>query len=218
MNFKVRRDGFTLFEVIIAVALVAIMAVAIAAPLMKNLNEGRMARAQSDAQVIGDAVMSFYKDVGEMPLQDDGDAAYDLARMAGNDDFGGGNAGIPRGSNNATDNWRDRGRCGNMTNLMVRNADRNGTVGLYPVSQNPHVRPGWNGPYLERIPLDPWGNPYVVNVYYGRNDVANAERHNMMVISAGPNELFETTFVDNQYNEQLGGDDIGHIIRGSNQQ
>jgi prepilin-type N-terminal cleavage/methylation domain-containing protein len=212
-----RQSGFTLFEVIIAVALVAIMAVAIAPPLIKNLNEGKVARAQSDAQVIGNAIQTFYKDVGDWPLQYDADTAYDTARLVGNADLGGGNTGLPRGANANADAWRTRGATAVLDNLLIRNCDAAGTSPLYTVSANPHVKPGWNGPYLERIPLDPWGNPYVVNVYYGRPDLATAHNHNVMVLSAGANELFDTPFADAVSNEAVAGDDIAYVIRGSDQ-
>ncbi len=217
--FRIRRNaGFTLFEVIIAVALVAIMAIAIAPPLIKNLNEGKVARAQSDAQVIGNAVAAFYKDVGDWPLQYDADTAYDLARLAGNADMGGGNNGLPSGVDGASNGWRSRGLAGTLDNLLIRNSDGSGNTPLYTPSSSPHVRPGWNGPYLDRVPLDPWGRPFVVNVYYARNDVATAPQHNVMVISAGPDGRFQTPFADAQTNEQVSGDDIGYVIRGSNQQ
>ncbi len=215
MSFSQRKSGFTLFEVIIAVALVAIMAIAIAPPLIKNLNEGKVARAQSDAQVIGNAVQAFYKDVGDWPLQYDGDVAYDTARLVGNATLGGGNVGLPRGADASADAWRHRGAPAVLDNLLIYNRDGAGNTPLYTVSANPHVKPGWNGPYLDRVPLDPWGNPFVVNIYYGRTDLATAATHNVMVLSAGPNRLFETPFSDAMTNEQPGGDDITYVIRGA---
>lgn len=218
MQRRIRNDGFTLFEVIIAVALVAIMAVAIAPPLIKNLNEGKLSRAQSDAQVIANGILHFYKDTGDWPLQYDADAAYDLTRLATNADLGGGNNGIPGGAGGVPGGgaWDSRGTSGTVTDLLIRNATD--TVDpLYAESQNPHVRPGWNGPYLDSAPLDPWGNPFVVNVRYLNTGVANYERHAVIVLSAGPNEVFETPFQDATFDEQIGGDDVGYILRPSEQ-
>ncbi len=215
MSFQKDRSGFTLFEVIIAVALVAIMAIAIAPPLIKNLNDGKVARAQSDAQVIGNAVQAFYKDIGDWPLQYDADVAYDTSRLVGNATLGGGNVGLPRGADASADAWRTRGAAAVLDNLLIYNRDGAGNTPLYTVSANPHIRPGWNGPYLDRVPLDPWGNPFVVNIYYGRTDLATAVTHNVMVLSAGPNRLFETPFADAMTNEQPGGDDINYVIRGA---
>ena len=36
-----------------------------------------------------------------------------------------------------------------------------GTTGLQELVQSPRAPAGWHGPYLERIPKDPWGNDYV---------------------------------------------------------
>ena len=218
LSFK-QNDGFTLFEIIIAVALVAILAVAIAPPLIKNLNEGKLARAQSDAQVLGNAVLHFYKDTGTWPLQNDADAAFDVTRLVGNESLGGGNAGIPRGASGVpgSGNWDSWGQASTMTDQLISNAV--GAVDpLYPESKNPHVTPGWNGPYLDRVPLDPWGRPFVVNIRYLNNGVTNYTRHTVMVLSAGPNGLFDTPYRDNVYDEEVGGDDVGYIIRSSEPQ
>ncbi|MBN2071082.1 MAG: type II secretion system protein GspG [Candidatus Krumholzibacteriota bacterium] len=212
-------SGFTLLEIIIAVAIVAIMAVAIAPPLIKNLNEGRVARAQSDAQVIGNAVLSFYKDTGRWPLQNDSDSAYDLTRLVGSGPLGGGDTGVPPGGTGISGggNWDSWGESSTLTEQLVANAV--GTIDpLYPESKSPHTRPGWNGPYLESVPLDPWGNPFVVNVRFLNNTVANYDRHNVMVLSAGPNGVFDTAFQNNTYDEEIGGDDVGYIIRSSTPQ
>jgi prepilin-type N-terminal cleavage/methylation domain-containing protein len=218
--FSLKRSaGFTLFEVIIAVALVAIMAVAIAPPLIKNLNEGKMSRAQSDARVIGEAILGFYKDTGEWPIQNDADTAPELTRLVGNATLGGGNNGIPDGVDNTSRQWRNRGTAATLSAQLIQNININGSVDpLYTESQTPHVKNGWNGPYLDSVPLDPWGNPFVVNILYTRNDNATYPQHNVLVISAGPNEIFETPFSDTVTNEQFGGDDIGYVFRGSNQQ
>jgi prepilin-type N-terminal cleavage/methylation domain-containing protein len=219
MNRIHRNEGFTLFEVIIAVALVAIMAVAIAPPLIKNLNEGKLSRAQSDAQVIANSILQFYKDTGDWPLQNDNDAAYDVTRLATNASLGGGNAGIPGGAGGVPGggNWDSWGSASTITDQLIRNAT-DAVDPLYPESRNPHVVPGWNGPYLDSAPLDPWGNPFVVNIRYMNNGVNNYTRHAVMVLSAGPNGLFETSFQDGNYEEQIGGDDVGYILRPAEQQ
>lgn len=214
-----RSDGFTLLEVIIAVALVAIMAVAIAPPLIDNLNEGRTAQAHSDAQVIGCAIQAFYKDMGKWPLQDDSENKPEIVLLVGNASLGGGKRGLPDGDTSLTDVWQRRGQVGTLTKQLILNESEDGSVKpLYPTSNNPDRKPGWNGPYLDEVPLDPWGNAFVVNIYDTNPSDPDNARHNVMVLSAGPNQMFETSFVNSQYNEKFGGDDIGYIIRGSNRQ
>lgn len=216
MRSSAERRGFTLIEVIIAVALVAIMAVAIAPPLVQNIKNGKVTRAQSDAQAIGTGILSFYKDVGEWPVS--APTGGYLARLVGNSSLGGGNSGIPAGNGMVpgSSNWQDFGQPGQLSDYLIRNRTPEGES-LYPRSRNPVSDPGWNGPYLSEVTLDPWGNPYVVNIRYARPALAatiteNFDMHNLIVLSAGPNGRFETGFDDSQYDEEPGGDDIAFIL------
>ena len=58
----------------------------------------------------------------------------------------------------------------------------------------------------------------MVNIRYLNNGVTNYTRHTVMVLSAGPNGLFDTPYRDNVYDEEVGGDDVGYIIRSSEPQ
>jgi len=215
------RKGFTLFEVLIAVAIVAILAVAVGIPVAKNLNQGKTARAASDAQVIANAILDFYKDVGQWPAQMDADASPEAFRLVGNFDQGGGDSGIAAGSSQApgAGAWATFGSSSTLTEQLIRN--RAGQVyPLYKESQNPHQVPGWNGPYLDRVPLDPWGRPYVVNIGFALPAVEGTvtalnDYHNVLVLSAGKDGVFETAFDLSAYNEQPGGDDIGYVVHGA---
>lgn len=216
MRTSTERRGFTLIEVIIAVALVAIMAVAIAPPLVQNIKNGKVTRAQSDTQTIGTAILSFYKDVGDWPTAAPG-GGY-LARLVGNSALGGGNNGIPAGSGSVSgsSNWANFGQSGTLAEYLIRNKTVGGTA-LYPTSRNPMSEPGWNGPYLAEVTADPWGNPYMINIRYARAPIAgtsteNFDMHNLLVVSAGPNKRFETEFSDSSRDEQAGGDDIAFIV------
>ncbi|MCP4549878.1 MAG: prepilin-type N-terminal cleavage/methylation domain-containing protein [bacterium] len=206
--------GFTLIEVIIAVALVAIMAVAIAPPLVQNIKSGKVARAQSDANTISTAILTFYKDVGHWPMETN-TTGTNASRLVGNESLGGGLIGICDGVRSVGGSrWNNTGAVNTLTSALITNRTASrGT--LYTVSKNPHVTPGWNGPYLARVPLDPWGNPYIVNIRFAPESTTDNDLHNVMVISAGPNSSFETPFNPNKYNEQIGGDDIGAVFQGA---
>jgi prepilin-type N-terminal cleavage/methylation domain-containing protein len=215
-----RRDGFSLFEVLIAVAIVAVLSVAVGIPVAKNLNQGKISRAQSDAQVIGNAVLDFYKDVGQWPAQTDLDANPEAFRLVGNFDLGTGNAGIPEGTDKAAGShkWSSFGTTTTLTEQLIRN--QSGEIStLYKTSEKPHEMPGWNGPYLDRIPIDPWGRPYMINIGFALPSVegtitADNDYHTVMVLSAGKDGLYNTTFDAKTYNESPGGDDIGFVILG----
>ena len=215
MKPKHGNQGFTLIEVIIAVALVAIMAVAIAPPLVQNIRDGKVTRAQSDVGAIGMAVMNFYKDVGEWPVAV---TTTTIDRLVGNENLGGGEAGIPAGSTAVTGagGWATAGNPSTLTAHLIKN--KTATIDtIWPFSSNPIANPGWNGPYLSQENLDPWGNPYVINVRYGIPAVVgsgteNYDKHNLLVLSAGPNKMFETPLSDTAYDEEIGGDDVGFIV------
>jgi len=215
-----RRDGFSLFEVLIAVAIVAILSVAVGIPVAKNLNQGKVSRAQSDAQVIGNAILDFYKDVGQWPAQTDLDPNPEVFRLVGNYTLGKGNVGIPEGSDKTAGShtWNSFGNASSLTEQLIRN--QSGEIStLYKTSDKPHEIPGWNGPYLDRIPLDPWGRPFIVNIGYALPAVdgtvtADNDYHTVMVLSAGKDGLYDTTFDAKSYNESPGGDDVGFVILG----
>jgi prepilin-type N-terminal cleavage/methylation domain-containing protein len=65
---KVRKnEGFTLVEVVVVIAVVAILAAILAPSIVKHIDDSKIAKAKSEAQVLGAAVTSFYKDVGQWP-------------------------------------------------------------------------------------------------------------------------------------------------------
>lgn len=216
-----RRAGFSLFEILIAVSIVAILAVAVGIPVAKSLNQGKISRAQSDTQVISNAILDFYKDVGQWPAQTDLDSNPEAFRLVGNYDIGGGDAGIASGTDLAagSNTWASFGNTTTLTEQLIRNRSGN-TYPLYKESQTPHVQPGWNGPYLDQVPLDPWGRPYVVSIGFALPTVsgtvtANNDYHNVLVLSAGKDGVFNTTLELSTYNEKPGGDDIGFVLLGA---
>ena len=59
--------------------------------------------------------------------------------------------------------------------------------GFYPKSlqdllQQPQNARNWHGPYLEKMPLDPWGNPYVY-YYPGKHNPSGYD-----LLSIGPDQ------------------------------
>ncbi len=74
---KSEQKGFTLIEVIVAIAVVAILAGVITPSVIKHLDDSKRARAQNDCLVIGSAIGSFYKDVGRMAQHECGRRCID---------------------------------------------------------------------------------------------------------------------------------------------
>jgi prepilin-type N-terminal cleavage/methylation domain-containing protein len=222
------RDGFTLVEILVAVAILAILSATLSPLVLKYINDGRRARALSDSQTLGQGILQFQVDAGMWPVSNDGNVndAGELSRLVGLPSGDISAANIPGGAGTAPGdgNWDgggNGGRAGAIEDHLIYNADDD-TDPLYPVSASPPEPPGWNGPYLKSVPQDPWGNPYVCNVRYLQNanvgGVTQAEvlQHAVFCLSAGPNGLYETSFADaTELENQPGGDDIGWLIQGN---
>ena len=67
--------------------------------------------------------------------------------------------------------------------------------------------PGWQGPYLDRLSPDPWGNRYVMTVYpLFMNDERDA-----VLVSAGPNGRFDSSYAS-ALDAQPIGDDLVLVL------
>ena len=219
------QSGFTLVEILVAVAILAILSAALSPLVVKYINDGRRARALSDSQTLGQALLAFQVDTGLWPVSDDGviTDAGELSRLVGLAEGDISTSTIPGGTGGSTDNWAgggDGGTAGAIEDHLIYNQDGD-TNPLYPVSTTPPDPPGWNGPYLKLVPQDPWGNPYVCNVRYLVNanvtgvTAAEAQSHAVMCLSAGSNGVFETTFADATALDGPSGDDIGFLVQGN---
>jgi prepilin-type N-terminal cleavage/methylation domain-containing protein len=196
-----RARGFTLIEVIVAIAVVALLAGIITPSVIKHLDDSKRARAQNDALVIGAALASFYKDNGRWPLKDSA-ATFNLILLVGD-----GNTPTAAG---AAANWALAPAAANadlMAYHIINNRPKNAVANAYPV---PPGEIAWRGPYQPTLPADPWGNRYAVNI--GNTAGANA----VWVLSAGPDGIVQTAF--NQAIPANGvltttGDDIGYRMK-----
>lgn len=221
---KRNAAGFSLIEVLVALAVVAIMAAALTPMVIKYLNDGRRVRAMSDSQSMGQAILAFRLDTGRWPVNNDANQNDngELSRLVGLPASQINAANIPNGAGApGANNW-DGGGFGGVAGALEDHLIRNRTPtmeSLYTVSASAPEPPGWNGPYLQTIELDPWGRPYVCNVRYlagadvqGVTD-AEANDHAVMCLSAGADGLFNTSFRDNTELQGPGGDDIGWLIQ-----
>ncbi len=79
---QTNRSGFTLIEIVIAVAIVAIFAAALSPMVFRHLEDAKLAKAQNETETVATAVLSYYKDVGAWPYTNaDGPTGNGVARM-----------------------------------------------------------------------------------------------------------------------------------------
>ena len=211
------RRGFTLIEIVIAVAIVAIFAAAISPMVFRHLEDAKISRAQSESETIANAVLAYYKDVGKWPITNaNGPSGNSVSRVISSTVIA---PSAGAGAASGAGNWGTYGTTKHLGDyLFYNNPDDNSSAdgsGADEAGQDwPTTGPSsWKGPYLDSYELkDPWGNAYVLNSRYFPGGAYNGTvRHRVYVLSAGPNGTWETGYSDAS-TEEIKGDDIGTVI------
>ena len=240
MKFLKASKGFTLIEVIVVVAIIALLAAILSPMIAKYISDAKISKARADVNTIAAAIGDFYKDTGRWPTANNyrgtngisrrDPGVFILASLEGRN---------ARGHSASTSQWIDwfgrpdpnfiRGDT--FRNQFVLNEPGDNNNPGYPVKigAEPGLSltdmQGWNGPYVKTVPADPWGNRYycnVVSLYFG---VGAYIYDQCWVISAGPNGIIETpvgSFLGNPQSGELNrepygdrgtADDIGVMIK-----
>ena len=190
---KRNEKGFTLIEVVVVVAVIAILAAVLTPYIIKYIDDSKIAKARNEAQVIGGAMTVFLKDTGQWPSRSATGTAVAVLYTGTRTPaiaaiFA---AAVPPVVPPVALTW------GTPVATLDNSLLVNGTGNAYPAIGD--LR--WAGPYVgSALPTDPWGNPYVVNV---------AVAGPIWVLSAGPNLRVQTRVIDNV----VIGDDIGFRVR-----
>jgi len=201
-------------EIVIAVAVVAILAAALSPVVFRQLKNAKVAKAQNEVDVIAKALSSVYKDTGKWPYTNANGPAGRIDRLASSRNIA---TGAGAGAGSAAHNW---GRWGTVKQLgdflYYNNPDDNSGARAPNEAGQDYPTSGefaWQGPYMEQYSVDdPWGHAYMVNVRYmpgGR--YSGSVSHNVMVLSAGPDGRWQTDYNDS-VTEQIRGDDIGTVL------
>jgi general secretion pathway protein G len=198
------NKGFTLLEVAVVLAIIAILAAVLTPIVTSYIDQARVTRAQNDVKKIAQSILLYKRDVGNFP----GYATQTEAR-AGFGSFSTSLAScLVTGPNSSVTltGWT----CA-YTHFLESHLNANSqgfsTVGALAAGG----QTGYRGPYLDGLNgLDPWGTPYAVN---SGNFNPNLGYH-VFAISAGPDETFDTT--QNQGKGSpftIADDDIASLIQ-----
>ncbi|MBI3076023.1 MAG: prepilin-type N-terminal cleavage/methylation domain-containing protein [Deltaproteobacteria bacterium] len=215
---KQGRKGFTLIEVVVVLAIVALLAAILTPLLIKYLDDAKIGRAKNEALVIGTAILNFNKDTGVWPIYAAGgggtappartDATHKVLRT--ND---GTNADVNSSvdaSSTGANTWNPSSNTDTYENQLEKNTPGGSTA--YRTSG----QFAWKGPYQSGMTGDPWGNKYYSNVEHLQPGASNRV---VWVLSSGPNRQIETSYTVSATasggagGSEPGGDDIGFRIR-----
>jgi general secretion pathway protein G len=184
------RSGFTLIEIVIVLAIIAVLAGILTPTLTRYVGDSRTRKAEADTRAIGAAIAMMYGDTGHWPIWVSGtatkssDSDYNVLETADGDDP------------TATDvEWN--AAADTFTDQIVDNAVSYPTTG----------RRAWRGPYMEKLMADPWGSMYKANVEFLQPANVGGSKP-VFVVSAGPNKIIETTFDQAGPGITRDGDDI----------
>jgi general secretion pathway protein G len=157
------EKGFTLIEVIVVAAIIAILAGILVPLILKEIDESKITRAAGDLRSIFTAMIVLRKDTGQWPQLTGGECDPAVTLLKGNGDLPG----------DLLDTGYDTETTGSFDDHLLRDAN-----GCYN---------NWKGSYLTVVNADPWGNSYLLNA-----DGFGAADKSVWIISAGPNGIMET--------------------------
>jgi general secretion pathway protein G len=180
MSIHGSQKGFTLIEVLVVAAIIGILAGILVPLIFDRVEDAKISRAEADVKSIASAILLFHKDTGTWPFcNTNGAPTQYFERLDSSNSTAPGYSGA---------NW-PTGQYDTFYNQLTANT-RN--------------YPGWNGPYLETVEADPWGNEYRLWV----RGFSNASEH-AWIVSAGPNGDIET----DETAVTPGGDDLAMMLR-----
>jgi len=210
-----KQMGFTLIEVIVVIAVVAILAAILTPTIAKQIEDSRISRTKNETLVIGAAISDLRKDTGWWPYTNTNGPAGGVDRILGDPSTV--PTGAASGAGAGAANWGTYGTTKPIYDYLYYNNPDNDTGSTGQNDGDDYPTTGefkWNGPYIKDILLnDPWGRSYVVNArYFPGNTNGGTNRHHVYVLSAGPDHLWSTPYSDGAAEEEITGDDIGFRI------
>lgn len=197
-----RRAGFTLIELILVVAVVAILAAILVPTVFSILDDAALTKGKADVKAIAGAIAKFRDDTGEYPTRD-----ADVASGEVNLLYSGTVAPVAADFTPALGGG-DPSNCATATNCETFAFPFITNSGTNAYSTLPTAKKRWKGPYLSENAPDEFDDPYIVYVRRLRTTGAvTTER--AWIVFAGQNKLYETT----PGSTSVQGDDFVFLLR-----
>jgi prepilin-type N-terminal cleavage/methylation domain-containing protein len=176
-----RSKGFTLIELAVVLAIIAVLA-AILTPMVTNhLDQARNTRALADTKLIADAINLFKRDLGYYPVFATLAGAKAAQGTTSSYLMGPSTGATPTATLGSSTSWVTL--LGSSTFDIVTQLNTTWADAAQNDKNPGHV--SFRGPYIGNLDSDPWGNKYVVA------NLTSATKR-AFVISAGPNGILET--------------------------
>ncbi|MBF0099963.1 MAG: prepilin-type N-terminal cleavage/methylation domain-containing protein [Desulfobacterales bacterium] len=208
---KFNKRGFTLIELLIVIAIIGALASAVTLVAPKLMEKGKVREAEISVHYIATGLLAFYTDMGIWPTYDNYVSGNETSRCAVGllytEEYG---ENKPESyPSQLTKSVRDTNLFTNeikylndaikngwetdKRDLLDRHLQVNG-ANYKPLNNN---KASW--PYLERVGLDPWGLPYLININAFLRDMncddfkgEPGKTYTAWVISGGPNRIIDT--------------------------
>ncbi len=209
MRFNIKSErGFTLIEIVVILAVIAIITAALVPRISGIMDDAKVSRAKSEVETIGMAILRFNANTGKWPARTSAGTDNTLITLVS------GNATIPVPASGYTGGGANN--FGSGTQDYLENHLRNNSPGGISTAAYPTTGISrWNGPYLGQVGADPWGNAYAVNILAAYSTSATGDLY-CYVICAGPDGVIQTdSNVDASEvaSHAVSGDDIAFLLR-----
>jgi prepilin-type N-terminal cleavage/methylation domain-containing protein len=197
-----KSGGFTLIELAIVLAIIAILAAVLTPMVTSYLDQSRVARAQADLRTIADAVKLYQRDTGQWPVYA-GTTDYTHNQCCGSTSY------TLIGSANGT-NPGDGAATWGVSSVIASSSLETYLNGNFTnVGANSFPKRAFNGPYVADLDSDPWNHRYILTAA----NLATSGKY-AYLISAGPNGVLDTTLSQPETGAfATGGDDVVSVVK-----
>ena len=183
------RAGFTLIELILVVAVVAILAAILVPTVFSILDDSAITKGKADVKAVAGAIAKFRDDTGVFPTRDADVAGLPPAEV--NLLYSGT---VPPGTAAFSPALvgGESYNCAMATNCETFQFPfiTNSGVNAYPSATT--LRKRWKGPYLSDNTTDEFDSPYIVYVSRLRT-TGPVTTERAWIVFAGQNKVYETT-------------------------